>query len=134
MSYKVLTDGNGGPVIRVVGLGDYIRFDAHNAALVNANAERDALAAQVEAMRKVVNECAVDSLIVYKAKKILREAPQQCLANLRADAIKQAADLVLMAAQVPPANTIPDDLFRAGIRCGAAVLIARSEKMRGGAV
>lgn len=55
------------------------------------------------------------------------------LAEVRADAIKQAADLVLMAAQVPPANTIPDDLFRAGIRCGAAVLIARSEKMRGGA-
>ena len=36
MSYRVLSDqyGVGGPVIRVVGLGDFIRFEAHNAALV----------------------------------------------------------------------------------------------------
>lgn len=48
MTYKVLFDGNGGPVIRIVGVGDFVRFDAHNAALVKANAERDAMAKECE--------------------------------------------------------------------------------------
>lgn len=141
MGYKVLTDGNGGPVIRVVGLGDFIRFEAHNA-------ERDALAAQLKHQneRAEMAEIFIEQLatelgagatvaeVVDRVAQWLDADHGERLAEVRADAIKQAAGLVLMAAQVPPANTIPDDLFRAGIRCGAALLIARAEKMRGGAV
>lgn len=36
-------------------------------------AENEALTAQVEALRKVVNENSIDSVIIYQAKRILRQ-------------------------------------------------------------
>lgn len=38
MSYKVLTDGNGSGLIRVVGLGDYMPFSEYQKAAARANA------------------------------------------------------------------------------------------------
>ena len=103
---NVLFDGNGGPVIRVVGLGDFIRFEAHNAALVNANAERDALAAKAAALDALIvamQERAtlylqpdgepnanfisyIRTMLDGPEQRAAQADPVQCLANLRAEA------------------------------------------------
>ena len=151
---NVLFDGNGGPVIRVVGLGDFIRFEAHNAALVNANAERDALAAKAAALDALIvamqeratlylqpggepNANFISYILTMldgPEQRAAQATPVQCLANVRADAIKKAAQKALDAAQVPPASPIRSDYFKAGVRCCAAALVEYAEKVRGGAV
>jgi len=106
MAYKILFDGNGGPVIRVVGVGDFIRFEAHNAALVNANAERDQMAAKAAALDALIvamqdraalylqpdgepNANFISYILTMldgPEQRAAQAAPVQCLANLRADA------------------------------------------------
>ncbi len=132
MSYKVLTDGNGGPVVRVVGLGDYIRFDAHNAALVKANAERDALAAQLKHQneRAEMAEVFIEQLAFeLGAGATVAEAVDRVaqwldadhggrLAEVRADAMEAASNA----------------LYNAGIADEAASdwLVLYAAKVRGG--
>ena len=67
-------------------------------------------------------------------QRAAQATPVQCLANVRADAIKKAAQKALDAAQVPPASPIRSDYFKAGVRCCAAALVEYAEKVRGGAV
>lgn len=132
MSYKVLTDGNGGPVIRVVGLGDYIRFDAHNAALVKVNAERGALAAQLKHQneRAEMAEIFIEQLatelgagatvaeVVDRVAQWLDADHGGRLAEVRADAIEAASNA----------------LYNAGIADEAASdwLVLYAAKVRGG--
>lgn len=122
MSYRVLTDGNGGPVIRVVGLGDFIRFEAHNAALVAANAERDALVSLMETLRQADRDYKDNNILRYeftsKVMAAINSTPQQCLANVRAAAIENAGNA----------------LYNAGVADASASdwLVLHAAKVRGG--
>lgn len=49
-------------------------------------AERDALSAQLASIQDAVFALAVDAAIVYRVKVIINKAPQQCLAEIRANA------------------------------------------------
>jgi hypothetical protein len=112
MSYKVLTDGNGSGLINVVGLGHFIRLSDHNEVikecqfakqeLIDLKAERDALAAQVEIMRSALKLAFISVRTCYKqdwapfkdfttVEKAIKLAPSQCLAEIRAEAVLQAA-------------------------------------------
>lgn len=117
-----------------------------------ARRERDALATHVEALRDAATDAAnalgflshhlrgrvgEASLLDMAEKadavsKALSITPQQCLAEIKADALKNAADMILKASQVPPASTIPNMQFRDGIRCAVAVLSTLAEKVRKG--
>lgn len=50
MAYKILTDGNGGKLIRVVGMGDYMPFSEYD----KVQAERDTLAEKVEGSHQFI--------------------------------------------------------------------------------
>lgn len=107
---NVLFDGNGGPVIRVVGLGDFIRFEAHNSALVAANAERDQMAAKAAALDVLIvamqeraalylqpdgepNANFISYILAMldgPEQRAAQADPVQCLANLRAASARTA--------------------------------------------
>lgn len=56
MAYKVLTDGNGSKLIRVVGMGDYMPLKDYEALRL----ERDALAMKFEKVKEAYkNLCGV---------------------------------------------------------------------------
>jgi hypothetical protein len=114
MSYKVLTDGKGSGLIHVVGLGHFMRLSEHNEVikelqfarqeLTDLRAERDALAAQVEHLCYQITNIALcydnntghePSLSVFhraldEAQEFIEKTPQQCLAEIRAEAIVDA--------------------------------------------
>lgn len=127
MSYKGLTDGNGGPVIRVVGLGDFIRFEAHNAALV---ALSDQLKHQTE--RAEMAEIFIENLapelgagaslaeVVDRVAQWLDADHGERLAEVRAEAIESASNA----------------LYNAGVADASASdwLVLYAAKLRGGEV
>lgn len=121
--------------------------------LFNARNERDALAAQNGQLNshfkrmqafcgkflapngRVGNDEFINQIVFLldgPEQRAAQAAPGQCLAELRADAIKGAAQRALDAVQVPPA--VMSDYFNAGVRCCAASLVEYAEKVRGGAV
>lgn len=100
MSHKVLRDGNGSSLIRVIGIGDYMPLKDHQAmvneceekskAIFDIMAERDALAAQVNNLRDAINYSGA-----YKSCQELCDAlnktQQQCLAEIKAEAVIEFA-------------------------------------------
>jgi len=67
-----------------------------------------------------------------EAQESIEKTPQQCLAEMRADTIRQSAQRVLDAAKVPMGSSVRQDYFKAGVRCAAASLVQYAEQIRQG--
>jgi hypothetical protein len=108
MGYKVLTDGNGSNLIRVVGMGDYMPLSAHQAvvqecevlqkALTDVTNERDNLAANVNALKDGINKCVINNVaLLYLApelKQLVAATPSECLKAVRMDTMQTALTAV----------------------------------------